>query len=159
MFCSRVLYYSHNKIRSLSWTKNLAVKLEMEFVLLEVGTKFLSANGNENSLRAHNVYMWLGGVRNFSSMTTLKILRIYNNIWCSSFSRCWVIFTSDLLTCNPHIHFSDIFSYFISSICHSVFASVIFSYSLYKFSILSNIKIFIFYLPVIFVFSLIIFEL
>ena len=36
--------------------------MEMGFVSLEVGTKLLNANGNENSLRAHRVYLCLVGV-------------------------------------------------------------------------------------------------
>jgi len=54
--------------------------MQTEFVLLAVGTELLNANGNENSLRVHDVYLCLVGVRNFSSLTTPKILRIYKNI-------------------------------------------------------------------------------
>jgi hypothetical protein len=71
--------------------------------------------------------------------------------------------TNDLFTYNPHMCFGNIFSYFISSICHCSFPSLVFSYSVFKFSVLKILKInffiliktFIFYLPTIYYFSFI----
>jgi len=155
------LCYSQNKIRCLSWKKNLAFKTQTEF-LLAVGKKLLSANGNENSLRTHIVHLCSVGGRNFSSLTTPKILKMYENISYFSFSRrwWWIFFYEWFIYLQPtHVFLSNIVSYFSSSVRHCTFAPLISSRSLFflsKFPFLLIHKYWIF-LPIIFVFSLIIY--